>query len=212
MLRYFFILLVLLAVQASAQRRVEIWNKNQVNVTLSPRLTLKVADRISYIPNAEKMEVVYGEVFVSDRPNNWLEYGGGYRFAKIQPVKQKWTSESRSMLFIDFTKQLTPFKLTFRNRFEHRNFSDRITRLRYKHAFIFQFPKLIKNGMQFYVSEEAFFSLNDGQLNMARFFGGLHVFANPHFRLTTYYGLQQNKLFDNWYPSDIVGMNLRFAI
>ena len=191
---------------------MELWNKNQLNVTLSTRLTLKVAQKIHFIPESEKLEVFYGEVFLSDLPLGWMEYGAGFRVSKVQPIKQTWTTENRLMVFADFTKTIDAFRFTFGNRFEYRNFSDLSDLFRYKQTFTLQFPNLTGWGIQFYASEETFFKLNDGKMNLARFFSGLHVLKTEHFRLSVYYGLQKTKVINKWYSSDIIGMNLRYAI
>jgi hypothetical protein len=116
------------------------------------------------------------------------------------------------MLFADFSKTIEAFKLTFGNRFEYRNFSDLPDHFRYKQTFTFQFPALTKWGMRFYVSEESFMRLDTGNMHLARFFGGLHLYKTEHFQLSLYYALQKAKLRNDWYSSDIPGLNLQLAI
>ena len=183
-----------------------------MNIGLSSRLTLKIAEKIHFIPEYEKFEVLFGEVFISDHPVNWMEYGAGFRVTKLQPVKDTWTTENRLMLFADFSKTIEAFKLTFGNRFEYRNFRDLSDHFRYKQTFTCQFPKIAEWGMQFYVSEESFLRLDTGNLHLARFFGGLHALKTEHFQLSLYYGLQKAILRDDWYSSDIAGLNLQFTI
>lgn len=208
-----FIVCLLCALAGSAQEReMEIWNKNQISVTPVHKLLLKVDENIHYSTLRSSISLKYVEVFVGHRLKNWIEYGGGYRVASSWLVSNVWEKENRTMLYIDFTEPVKKFKIGFSNRFEYRNFEHLEDYFRYRQSLKLDFPSLIQWGMRFYVSEESYYKLNGDGTHLARIYAGITVLDKRRINLSTYYALQKSKLIEEWYTSDVLGMNLSISI
>ena len=212
MSRVVFFIMLFSCFQVSAQRRFEIWNKNQLSNKINERVLIKVAQKVQYHTNNSNLEVAYGEAFVAGRPKNWLEYGLGFRLAKSQPLENVWITENRTMFYADLSKSLKNYKLSFSNRIEYRSFKNLEHHFRYRQSLKLQFPKLVSWGMQFYTSEESYTRLNGGGTNLLRVYGGVDAYTCKTFKVSAYYGLQKAKLVEHWIASDILGLNLAFSI
>ncbi|MBK6284955.1 MAG: hypothetical protein IPF54_22040 [Draconibacterium sp.] len=66
--------------------------------------------------------------------------------------------------------------------------------------------------MNFYTSEESFIKLNEVGFHLIRFYEGLSIVQQQHFKLKLYYALEKYKLFENWGTSDIIGLNMGFQL
>lgn len=212
MSRLFTIILLFFGLCTSAQRKFEIWNKNQLTTRLNEQFSIKVAQKIQYATTSSRLEVVYGEAYVAHRAKEWLDYGLGFRLVKSQPIHNTWITENRPLAYVNFSDQLNDFSITLGNRFEYRNFKNLNDHFRYRQALKLQFPKLTTWGMQFYTTEEAFIQLNDKGIHLLRFYGGIVAFTGKTFKLSAYYALQKAKLLNKWISSDVVGIDLAFSI
>ena len=211
-IRFLYLILFLTALQVSGQRRFEIWNKSQAEIDLSHQYQLKISEKIHYYPRSNSLGLFYGDFFLVKHFKPWLECGAGYRINKFRLTDYDWKTENRSMLYTDLILPLTDFKLTFYNRFEYRVIEVLDDHFRYRQSVKLQFPELTSWGMQFYTSEEVFIKLNDDRTHLARFYGGINAIKHDHFILSVYYALQKTKLLQRWLSSDIIGLNLGFAI
>jgi hypothetical protein len=212
MSRFITVILLLLGLCTSAQRKFEIWNKNQLTTLLNEQVSFIVAEKIHVVPSDSRLEVAYGEAYVGHQVKRWLEYGIGFRVAKSQPLRDTWISENRTIVFADLTKPVENYEISLSNRMEYRSFKELDNYFRYRQALKLQFPELVPWGMRFYVSEEAFVKLNNGGFHLLRFYGGIDAFTGKNFKLAAYYALQERKLLRDWIASDIIGINLTFSI
>lgn len=195
---------------AEGERGFQIWNKNEILVYPWKKISINLAEKIHYSPERNGADVKYAELILTHKPYNWFEYGAGFRVAKAN-LYPGWLQEDRSMLIANFRKYHNRYVFKFSNRFEYRSFDNGFSHFRYKQDFKIDFPQLTAWGMQFYVSEEAFFKLNEIGLHLARLYGGISVIQKKWFKLNMYYALEKYKLIENWRTTDIVGVNLSFT-
>ncbi len=212
MFRLIYIILLLSALQAAGQRHFEVWNKNQVDFDVSKKTRIKVAEKVYYVAQISSLRLMYTEVFVNRRIDNWLELGTGYRVTWYRNTANNWDAENRPMLSADLKHSIRNFKLTFYNRFEYRIFETPINHFRYRQAFKFQFPKLADWGMRFYTSEETFVKLNGEGNHLSRIYGGLNAFSNKLLKVNMYYAFEMLKAEQKWNNADIIGVDLKFSI
>lgn len=175
-------------------------------------ISFQVSQKVHYTPKSSRIDLKYGEFFIGYEPKNWLEYGAGYRLSYLNLNQGNWLNENRLMAFVDFSKVISAFELSFSNRFEYRSFKDIEKHFRYKQALQLNFPSITNWGMQFYLSEESYYKMNGVGTHLARFYSGVKALEKEHFKMKLYYSLEKAKAFDNWISSDIVGLNLSFAI
>jgi len=194
---------------AQQERRLLIWNKNEVILHPGNNILINGAVKIQYSPEHRAVDSKYAELFLSHIPIKWFEYGAGFRltYANTYPG---WFQENRPMLMANFTKKYKDYIFKYSNRFEYRVFENDSHHFRYRQEFKIDFPSLTTWGMRFYTSEETFFKLNGVGLHLARFYGGLSVVQKKHFNMKIYYAREKYKLIDNWSISDIVSLNLSF--
>lgn len=204
----FFCCLVFISV-AQPERRVQIWNKNEIVVQPWNKISIDGVLKVHYSPRNSASDLKYIELFVTHNPVIWFEYGAGFRVAKAN-LYPGWFQENRTMLIGNFTKIHNQYIFKYSNRFEYRSFENDFHHFRYKQDFKIEFPPLTNWGMRFYLDEETFFKLNEIGFHLARFYGGLSVVQKKHFKLKMYYALEKYKLIENWGTTDIVGVNLSF--
>lgn len=212
MTRLVLFILLFACFQVSAQRKFEVWNKNQLTNKINERILIKIAQKVQYATKSSNLDVAYGEAYVGDRPKNWLEYGIGFRMAKSQPVSNVWITENRTMLYANLSQPVKNFKFTLSNRMEYRTFEQLDDHFRYRQSLKLQCPKLVSWGLQFYTSEESYIKLNGAGTHLWRLYGGLDAYSRKSFKLSAYYSLQKSKLIGQWIASDIMGINLSFSI
>lgn len=196
---------------AQAERRFQIWNKNEVVIRPWNTITLEVAEKIHYSPENTAADVKYAELFLSHKPLKWVKYGVGFRISKLNTYPG-WIQENRPMLFADFLKSHKQFSFKYSNRFEYRMFENDIDHFRYRQEFLVEFPSLANWGMRFYASEESFFKLNGAGLHLARFYGGLSIVQKENFKLKMFYAMEKLEIEENWRTTDIIGLNLSFIL
>jgi len=207
------IILVFFVVGAMAQEReMEIWNLNQISVKPAQNLSLKVSEKIHYSTLRSDIQLKYAELKVGYQTKQWMEFGAAYRLTSTWGVGNNWENENRAMLFIDFREPVKLFTFSFSNRFEYRNFTHLNDHFRYRQLFKVDLPSLATWGMRFYVSEEMFYKFNSDRTHLARLYAGMTVINKKHLNISTYYALQKSKLLQEWYTSDVLGLNLNFLI
>jgi hypothetical protein len=194
---------------AQPERRFQIWNKTEVIVQPWKNISIDGALKVHFSPEHNAADVKYAELFLSHEPLKWFEYGAGYRVS-LANLYPGWFQENRIMLIANFTKKYKDYIFKYSNRFEYRAFENKLHHFRYRQEFKVDFPALTSWGMRFYVSEETFIKLNDIGFHLARFYGGLSVVQQEHFKLKTYYALEKYKLIKEWGTTDIVGLNVSF--
>ncbi len=205
------LLLLLFSSSVYAERRSQIWNKNDILIHPWKYFDLNVAEKIQYSPQNNAVEQKYGELFVIHKPLTWFDYGLGYRVS-YSNVEIDWVQENRAMLVAEFKQQYHNFWFKFSNRFEYRNYKVELDHFRYKQQFTVTFPSLASWGMQFYTSEESFTKLNGVGTHLARLYGGISGVHSKHFQLKLYYAFEKYKLIENWNSRDIMGLNLSFIL
>lgn len=207
------ILICFLAIYSFAdpERRLQIWNKNEIIIQPWKNIYIDVAEKIHYSPERSASDVIYGELFLSHEPVAWFEYGAGFRVGKAN-LYPGWIQENRTMLIANFSKNISHFNFKYSNRFEYRSFDNTLHHFRYRQEFKVEFPSIANWGMQFYVSEETFIKINEIGFHLARFYGGLSIVQKKHFKLKIYYALEKYKLIENWGTTDIAGLNLSFLL
>jgi len=213
MIRFVAILLLFLTCSVQAQQReVELWNRNKISVKLTEKLKLRVAENVHYSTLRGDFNLKYAELFVGHEAKSGLEFGGGYRRASYLADSDLWENENRATLYINLSEPVEKFRIVFSNKLEYRSFKHLNDYFRNRQAIKFEFPLLTAWGMRFYLTEESFFKFNAEHLHMVRFFAGLTVLKKQHFNISTYYGLQESKLAEKWFGSDILGLNLNISI
>ncbi len=208
----FIFLLTSLFAKSQNNRDFTLWNKNEVSVNLCDKMNLAITEKIHYSPNKNSLDLKYGEILAGYKPKKWLEYRIGFRHSYLNLYNGEWLTENRPMLFLSLSKKLEEFKLIFLNRLEWRTFTEADNYFRHKQSLKLQFPKITEWGMQFYISEESFLKLNEIETHQARLFTGIKALDRKHFDVKVYYSLQKKKADDNWYTSDILGLNLSVSI
>ena len=193
------------------ERRFLIWNKNEFIFQPWKNISFNVAENIHYSPKQNALNQKYAEFNLLHQPEKWYEYGAGFRVVKANTYPG-WIQENRIMLMANFLKQYKKFSFKYSNRFEFRSFENDLHHFRYRQEFKVDFPSLTSYGMQFYTSEEAFIKLNEVGFHLIRFYEGLSIVQQQHFKLKLFYALEKYKLIENWGSSDIIGLNLGFQL
>lgn len=207
------ILFVFLSFYSLGQERtLQLWNKNQVVVDTSEKVSLELSQKIHYTPESGEVDLKYGELFIGVEPESWLEYGAGLRVASANKYDGSWQHENRPMVYVSLSKQIKQLELSFTNRVEYRTFENINDYLRHKQSLKLELPSIADWGMQFYFAEESYYKLNGVGTHCARFYSGVKALDWDHFAMKFYYSLQRTKGIEQWYSSDIVGLNLSFSI
>ena len=192
-----------------AERRFQIWNKNDVTINLGQKFDISFSEKTHYSTNNNNLDLIFGDLFLFHKPLIWLDYGVGYRITYADIFKNS-VQENRAMAIVNLKKNYNKFKFKFSNRIEHRDFKVELDHFRYKQQFTVMFPPLTSWGMQFYTSEELFVKLNGDGTHLARLYGGISGLQNNNFQLKLYYALEKYKFIENWNTTDILGLNLSF--
>ncbi len=200
---------MLFSFHVNAERRFQIWNKNDVIINVWEKFDISFSEKTHYSTNNNNLDLIFGDLFLFHKPLNWLDYGAGYRIAYANILKNS-VQENRAMVIVNFKKNYNKFNFKFSNRFEHRAFKVDFDHFRFKQQFTVMFPPLTPWGMQFYTSEETFTKLNGDGTHLARFYGGISGFQNDNFQLKLYYAMEKYKFIENWNTTDILGLNLSF--
>lgn len=207
------ILFVLFSLLSLGQERTfQLWNKNQVVVETGDRVSLELSQKIHYTPESGEVDLKYGELFVEVEPRTWLEYGAGLRVSSANKYNGSWLHENRPMVYLSLTKEIKRLEFSFTNRVEYRTFEDVNDYLRHKQCLKLELPSITEWGMQFYFAEESYYKLNGEGTHCARFYSGVKALDWEHFAMKLYYSLQRTKGTEQWYSSDIVGLNLSISI
>lgn len=213
--RILFIALICILFQSSSfgqnERRLQIWNKNEVEIQPWKNISLSVAEKIHYSPDHNALDLKYGELFAFHSPLSWLEYGAGFRVS-YSNLYVGWLQENRTMAVIDFKTRAKSIGIKFSNRFEYRNYKTNLDHFRYKQQTTLNFPQLTDWGMQFFIFEETFHKFNDAGFHLFRVSGGINGIQKKHFKLKLYYALEKYKVLKSWYTTDIIGTNLSFIL
>ncbi len=214
MIKFCFILIYCLfafTTFGQTERRFLLWNKNEVIIQPWKNISVDVAENIHFSPKQNALKQKYAELVLSHQPGKWFEYGAGFRVAKANTYPG-WIQENRTMLIANFTKQYKQFDFKYSIRFEYRSFENDLHHFRYRQEFRVDFPALTNWGMKFYTSEETFFKLNEVGFHLVRFYEGLSIVQQQHFKLKIYYAFEKYKLLESWGSSDIVGLNMGFML
>ncbi len=195
---------------SSQERAFTVWNQNDVTASLREKVSVKVAEKVYYSPESNAIDTKYGEVVVGYQLKNWLK--SGIAFRHLSKYSDKWYTENRPMAFIDLSTHLKNFSLSFSNRIEYRTFKEFENHYRHRQALNLSFPRITDWGMQFYMYEESFCKLNGAGTHLARVVTGIKALDKQHFDIKLYYGLEKLKGSETWLTTDIVGLNLSFAI
>jgi len=197
---------------AAQEREMEIWNLNQVSVKPARNFSLKVSEKMHYSTLHSDLPLKYAELKVGYSPKHWMEYGAAYRLTSLLLSENSRENENRAMLFFDIKEPIDKFTLSFSNRIEYRDFNHLQDHFRHRQSFKVDLPSLASWGMRFYLSEESFYKFNSNGTHLARLYAGLTVIEKKHLNISTYYALQKSKLLQEWYTSDVLGLNLNFVI
>lgn len=195
---------------SQAERRFQIWNKNDVLLHPWNKVNIEVAEIVHYQPKINTVDLKYAEFFLLHKPKNWFEYGGGFRLSQANTYPG-WLQEKRPMFFFDVLKNIHDFKFRFSNRFEYRDFKVGASHFRHKQSLTVNFPAVTPMHLNFYISEESFYKLNGVGTHLARLYTGISTIKKEHFNMKVYYALEKYKL-ASWNTSDIAGVNLYFVL
>lgn len=213
MYRYCFLFFLLfVGFQAAAQRKFEIWNKNQIGVPLSDKFLLKISEKVHYRPAENSVEQYYGDLFVARSLSDWIKVSAGFRIVEAKDSVNAWQTESRPMLRMDLNKKLGKLAFLSYNRLEYRMYKGSDDYCRYKQGLKLQLPKLTPWHIQFFTSEELFVKLNGAGTHKARFYGGLDSALGTRTKISAFYVLQKTKSSGEWGNTDILGVKLYIAI
>lgn len=206
--------LLLISISAVSQdfRRFTVWNKNEIEVSPWSNITLSIAEKIHYTPESSTLDLKFGELSLGHEPLRWLEYGAGFRHSAANLRNSNWLKENRSMFYINLSKEINDFELSFSNRIEYRDYKELDNHFRHKQSLKLDFPKLVEWGMQFYISEESFYKMNGIGTHLARFQSGITALDQDHFDIKIYYILEKAEVLETWITGDILGINLSFSI
>lgn len=188
------------------------WNKNQVSVEPWKDVRLTVSDRMHFVPKNNRVSAVLGQLAVKHKPKNWFAYGAAMRISSLTPAEGIRIGENRPFVFVDLSKHLNEFEISFSNRIEYRSYKELSDHFRHKQTVKLDFPALADWGMRFYLSEESFYKMNGDGTHAARFQSGLTALEKQWFAMKVYYILEKTKAVDNWLTGDILGLNLSFSI
>ncbi len=193
------------------ERKFLLWNKNEVIIQPWKNISVNVAENVHYLPKQNAVNQKYAELVMSHQPGKWFEYGAGFRVVKANTYPG-WIQENRTMLIANILKQYNRFCLKYSNRFEYRSIENDLHHFRYRQEFRIDFPELTNWGMKFYTSEESFIKINEIGFHLIRFYEGLSIVQQQHFKLKIYYAFEKSKLLESWSSSDIIGLNMGFQL
>ncbi len=185
MIKFYFILIFCfyaITTFGQTERRFLIWNKNEVVIQPWKNIAVDIAENIHYSPRQNAVNQKYAELFLSHQPENWFEYGIGFRVIKANTYPG-WIQENRTMLIANFTKSHKQLVFKYSNRFEYRSFENDWHYFRYRQEFKIDFPALTNWGMKIYTSEEAFFKMTEDGFHLIRFYEGISIVDQQHFRV-----------------------------
>ena len=213
MIRIFIIALILFPIMhVSAQERsLQLWNQNKVDASLTRKTTLSVSEKIHYTPRNPRPDLKFADVFLMHNMKSWLEFGGGYRLAKINRIID-WLTEQRVMAVGNISNDSEILQLNFSNRLEYRIFNKAEDHFRHKQKLTLQFPVLTSWNLRFWIAEETFEKFTKDNLHLARLYGGLQIFELQYIQMNMYYILEKCKYADEWSTRDILGLNLGIDI
>ncbi len=194
------------------ERSFLLWNQNDFTASPWEKISMRVAEKVAYTPAINAVDHKYGEIVVGYDLNKWLMSGIGFRHVNSNQFNGTWKIENRPMVLLNLSGNIKDLRLVLSNRFELRTFKGAENHYRHRQSLSLTLPKLTEWGMQFYVYEESFYKLNGAGTHLARVVTGVKALDKKHFDMRFYYGLQKLKSSDIWFTSDILGMNLSFAI
>lgn len=213
MFRLFTLALVFFPVlYLSAQERsFQFWNQNKVEAELTTKTTLAFSQKIHYTPRNSRPDLKFADAFLMREVQNWLEFGGGYRLAKIDRDLD-WLTEQRLMVVGNIFNDSDMLEFNFSNRLERRIFNKAKNHFRHKQKLTVQFPKLASCNLRFWIAEETFEKFTTDNLHLVRFYGGLQLLVLQKLQMNMYYILEKYKHTENWNTRDILGLNLGINI
>lgn len=209
---YTFLLLFQFVAASAQQREMEIWNLNQVSLIPSRNLSLKVSEKLHYSTIRSDLQLKYAELKVGYKPKRWMEYGGSYRLTTMWMAEDYWETENRVMLHFDIQQPIHHFILSVSNRIEYRDFKHLSDHFRHRQSLRVDLPPLASWGLRFYFSEESFYKFTEDKTHLARVYAGITVLDKKHLNISTYYALQKDKFQQNWFSSDVLGLNFNLMI
>lgn len=192
-------------------RKIQLWNYNKVSVPVGDKTSFEVVEKVHYTPRTSSIDLKFGDVWMSHECNDWFEYAGGFRLSHVRKNNQ-WLEERRPMFLSEVSKNLNNFDFSLSGRFEYRWFKEASDHFRFRQKINIDFPPILKSGLSFYTSEEAFIKLNREKTHLARIYAGLNTLNKKHFDLKIYYSLEKMKSFNYWNTTDIIGMNMNIRL
>lgn len=189
------------------ERTFQLWNLNNIEVKLTDKTKVGVAEKIHFTPQSGSIDLKLGDIAVKRIVNSWFETGLAGRILLIRR-EDGWLQENRPMVFGNFSGNLGKLKLDFSNRIEYRMYKTLNDHFRYREMLSAELYPFVAQWFSVYVAEEGFVRIDNENFHLARIYAGTKMFCCNAFEMKLYYVLEKNKKADVWHTSDIVGMNL----
>lgn len=196
---------------AQNDRSSYLWNTMSLVAGLGDRSSLCIATRTQYQASKDTRELTYLDCSFIRTMNSWFRLGLAFRAVQM-PKETGDVYEYRPQLITTVYNNQHGIQYRSTNRLEHRSFNNGNTHFRYYHNIVVDFPAFAPKIPAIYLEEELFTKLNDERLHLARIYGGLHMYEQPHFIVDLFYIWQQAKAGGEWSGSDVFGLNLTFKI
>jgi hypothetical protein len=211
--RFLVLIGVLISISSFSQkeRKTQLWDYNKISVPLGEKTSFGVVEKIHFTPKTSSVDLKFGDLWMTHQCNNWFEYAGGFRLSYARK-NGEWLEERRPMLLTEVSKDIKNFDFSLSGRFEYRWFKEAGNHFRFRQKLNIDFPPILKNGLSFFTSEEAFIKMNSEKTHLARVYAGINTFDKKHFEMKIYYSLEKMKSFNTWDTTDIIGMNMSISL
>jgi hypothetical protein len=196
---------------AQNDRSTYLWNTTSLVAGLGQRSSLCIATRTQYQAFEDSRELTYLDCSFIRTMNSWLRLGLAFRTVQT-PKETGDVYEYRPQLITTVYNNRHQLQYRSTNRLEHRSFNKGDAHFRYYHNIIVDFPAFAPKVPRIFLEEELFTKLNRESFHLARVYGGLHIYEQPHFVVDLFYIWQQTKAGGEWAGSDVFGLNLTFKI
>jgi hypothetical protein len=119
MKKYFLLSIVLITSLANAQRKdFGIWYNVSARYEVIKNLRIEVSEELRTVSNASETDQFFTEVGLNYKLNDYINFGGYYRYIKKRDNDKDFNSRDRFFGEIEFNLPFKRFELSYRNRFQ----------------------------------------------------------------------------------------------
>jgi len=148
--------------------------------------------------------------FIYKRLADWIDLGFNYRQAFEKDGKGTWRSENRPHLNMTLKSKLFNLGISNRSRIEYRDREYKKDVWRYRNKTAVKLPiELTALGLQPYLADEIFITLDDDNVDENRFYSGVSFGLSKTIMGELYYLWQTSRTAIEWKDINVFGFGLK---